>query len=239
MRLSLPLLSAVLVCDAFLAPSPHVRSTSLTTLLQALKGGTAEGSVPKMPWEAFYDKMAATYDEVIFGPVIEDQHFAEGVKLFLKRISETQGSILDVGCGTGLLKERLPRDFEFTGVDVSSEMLKRAAQRGYKVIHKPAEDALEEMADNSFDYVVALCSLSFVEDFPRVLANMQRVARKGIVLSIDRVEEGYRSQFAAKLYDHSDFEFQGAQDDYFIKGWTSSSTGIAIQTRMIYIPLSN
>eukprot|EP00929_Paragymnodinium_shiwhaense_P038680 TRINITY_DN20414_c0_g1_i3.p1 TRINITY_DN20414_c0_g1~~TRINITY_DN20414_c0_g1_i3.p1 ORF type:complete len:157 (+),score=36.05 TRINITY_DN20414_c0_g1_i3:181-651(+) len=153
----------------------------------------------RMTAETFYDKFAATYDTAIFSDVIQDQHFLEGCKLFKKHIGTTTGSVLDIGCGTGLLKDELGPSFEYTGVDVSGEMLDRAAARGYKCIKSGAETALPLLPDNSVDYIVALSSLHFVEDFQMI---------------------------------------DGATDDYKIRGWTSPTLGMDIQTRMIYIPLN-
>eukprot|EP00929_Paragymnodinium_shiwhaense_P038682 TRINITY_DN20414_c0_g1_i5.p1 TRINITY_DN20414_c0_g1~~TRINITY_DN20414_c0_g1_i5.p1 ORF type:complete len:118 (+),score=23.03 TRINITY_DN20414_c0_g1_i5:378-731(+) len=117
-------------------------------------------------------------------------------------------------------------------------MLDRAAARGYKCIKSGAETALPLLPDNSVDYIVALSSLHFVEDFQGVLRHMKRVARKAIVLSIDHLEEDYLTQFACICWNHADEMIDGATDDYKIRGWTSPTLGMDIQTRMIYIPLN-
>eukprot|EP00929_Paragymnodinium_shiwhaense_P013619 TRINITY_DN12145_c0_g1_i7.p4 TRINITY_DN12145_c0_g1~~TRINITY_DN12145_c0_g1_i7.p4 ORF type:complete len:118 (-),score=16.27 TRINITY_DN12145_c0_g1_i7:429-782(-) len=117
-------------------------------------------------------------------------------------------------------------------------MLQRATSRGYKVIKNGAAEALPLLADNSTDYIVALGSLHFVEDFPTVLNHMRRVARKAIVLSIDHLGPDYLSQFACKCWNHGDHLIEDATEEYTIRGWTSPTLGIDIQTRMIYIPLN-
>ena len=39
--------------------------------------------------------------------------------------------------------------------------------------------------------------------------------------------------------DHSKITIKNAIEDYWITGWTSPTTGIPIQTRMIYIEQKN
>ncbi|WP_254565612.1 class I SAM-dependent methyltransferase [Oscillatoria sp. HE19RPO] len=183
----------------------------------------------------FYDRFASTYDEALRSPKIDDRHLDEGVKNFKKYVRSTKGSILDIGCGTGLLKDLLPGEFDYTGIDVSQKMLDMAAQRGYTIIHEPVEQALAKLPDRSYDFAIALSSLLCVKDIQPVLAHIERIARQSILLSIDEITEEYKRNFVVPVYDHSQLSFPHAKEDYFIQGWTSPTTGITIQTRMIYI----
>lgn len=86
--------------------------------------------------------------------------------------------VLEVGCGTGLILSRIARFAAFaTGLDLSANMLARAAERGASVV-QGAATALP-YADDSFDLVCALKVLPHVVDIRAALAEMARVTRPG------------------------------------------------------------
>ncbi|WP_246844285.1 class I SAM-dependent methyltransferase [Hydrocoleum sp. CS-953] len=111
--------------------------------------------VKKISAEEFYDDLAANYDDVLKDPKCNVQHLNEAAKIF-HQYNYHQGSILDIGCGTGFLSELLQGNFEYTGIDISSKILDYAAKRGYKTIHKSIEIALPEIEDNSYDFIFSL-----------------------------------------------------------------------------------
>lgn len=169
-------------------------------------------------------------------PEFNVQHYNEVKKLFQK-YNLQRGSILDVGCGTGLVSDFLSGYFEYTGVDVSAGMLQYASQRGYKTIHQTIEDALTEIENQSYDFVVSLGALLFVEDIQACLKHINRIARKAIVLGLDCVTDELCQAFPMTVYDHSKVEVLNALEDYLILGWTYAPQSISINTRMIYIEL--
>lgn len=189
----------------------------------------------KISAEDFYNKFAASYDETLKNPECNAQQVYEGKKLFSKyHHEEKEGSILDVGCGTGFLSQLVEGNFEYTGIDISQEMLRIAAQRGYQTIHKPIEESLVEIDSKSYDFVFSLSSLLFVEDIQVALDQLHRIARKAVILSLDNTTEEYIKNFAVTVYNHSQIEFSNAKEDYWILGWKSPTLGIPIYTRMIY-----
>ncbi|NEQ98821.1 MAG: class I SAM-dependent methyltransferase [Cyanothece sp. SIO2G6] len=139
-------------------------------------------------------------------------------------------------CGTGSLKDLHEGEFEYTGIDIAENMLQYASERGYKTIHSPTEEALPPLEDRSYDFVFALSSLLFVEDIQTALAHINRIARQAVLLSLDDLTKDYIDNFTVTVYNHSKVFITGAKDDYFIRGWTSPTTGITLKTRMIYIP---
>lgn len=91
--------------------------------------------------------------------------------------------ILDIGCGTGVLLERLHhRDpgLALTGIDPVAEMLEIARHR-----LPPSVDLRESSAEAlpfseaSFDAVVSTSALHYFGDPPRALGEMRRVLRPG------------------------------------------------------------
>ncbi|NET44879.1 class I SAM-dependent methyltransferase [Okeania sp. SIO2B3] len=192
----------------------------------------------KISAEEFYDNYAIKYDDVVFKGKCNAQHLNEAVKIFHQH-NYHQGMILDIGCGTGFLSGLLQGNFEYTGIDISAKMLDIAAKRGYKTIHKPIETALAEIDSQSYDFVFCLGSLYFVEDAQTAIEHIYRISRKAIIISIDELTEEYIKNFVVPVYDHSKIVLEDAIEDYFIIGWTSSSQGIHIRTRMIYIEQKN
>lgn len=86
--------------------------------------------------------------------------------------------VLEVGCGTGLILERV-RMFasEAVGVDLSGGMLARARHRGLPVV-QAAATALP-FGDASFDVACSLKVLPHVPDIRTAMSEMARVTRPG------------------------------------------------------------
>ena len=86
--------------------------------------------------------------------------------------------VLEVGCGTGLILERIaPMARTATGVDLSPGMLERARERGLEVHEGNATELPFE--DDSFDTVVCFKVIANVEDVEKALREMARVVRPG------------------------------------------------------------
>ncbi|MBW4625615.1 MAG: class I SAM-dependent methyltransferase [Brasilonema octagenarum HA4186-MV1] len=184
--------------------------------------------------ENYYDKYSEKYDEVAKSPECKAQFHNEAKKIFRKYNHQT-GSILDVGCGTGLLSDVLEGNFEYTGIDVSGGMLKYASERGYKTIHQTIEDGLPKIESKSYDFVVSLSALFLVEDIHTSLNQINRIARKAILIGLDRLTDDYIKNAYLPVYDHSQVNIPNTLEDYFILGWISPTLGTSIYTRMIYV----
>nr|WP_293105144.1 hypothetical protein [Okeania sp. SIO2F4] len=78
-----------------------------------------------------------------------------------------------------------------------------------------------------------------LEDAKTAMEHIYRIARKAILISLDEPVEEYIKNFVVPVYDHSKMVIENAIEDYFILGWTYSTTGIPIQTPMIYIEQKN
>lgn len=129
----------------------------------------------------YYDEFAERYDDARGGNVVGGYHdFLDDQELsFLERFAGGR-SVLEVGCGTGLLLERMA---EFAsraeGIDLSPGMLAHARRRGLTV-REASGDALP-YPDDAFDVVCSFKVLSHIHHIEETLGEMLRVARRHVV----------------------------------------------------------
>ena len=131
-----------------------------------------------------YDIEAARYDATR-GGVPRARSAARAV---LALVPERAGSLLDVGCGTGLVTERLTRPGLRTfGVDASLGMASVAAGRvGSGVVL--GDSRRLPFADACLDAVSAVWLLHLLPEAPAVIAECARVLRPGgvFVTTVDK-----------------------------------------------------
>jgi homoserine O-acetyltransferase/O-succinyltransferase len=92
-------------------------------------------------------------------------------------------SVLDLGCGTGELLARLrSRGHQnIMGIEWDEKAILACVRRGLDVVQVDLNKGLAPFADGQFDVVVLSQTLQTVLDAPRVLHDMLRVGRRGIV----------------------------------------------------------
>lgn len=79
----------------------------------------------KSTWETFFDEHAPIYEENVFA-----KNTIREVDFLIEELNLPPGdSVLDIGCGTGRHSiELAKRGYVVTGLDLSSEMLAKAAE---------------------------------------------------------------------------------------------------------------
>jgi ubiquinone/menaquinone biosynthesis C-methylase UbiE len=96
-----------------------------------------------------------------------------------------KGRILDIGCGPAVYtRDLVARDWNVCGMDLSSGMLKTAATNAASLGGKPvrftAAQATElPFRDSSFDAVLCVGVVSYVDSVPVLLREVRRVLRPG------------------------------------------------------------
>lgn len=115
----------------------------------------------KKTWERFFDAHAPIYEDNVFtkNTVHEVDFLLDELRL------PPGGSVLDVGCGTGRHSiELAKRGYAVTGIDLSSEMLARAADAAKTAsvnvdwIHA---DATRFTLPGKYDCAICLCEGAF------------------------------------------------------------------------------
>ena len=95
-----------------------------------------------------------------------------------------QGShVLDLGCGDGSLLSRLieEKGIKGRGLDIDEHNLILCMERGLSVTQGNLDDGLGDFLDNSYDYVILNQTLQVIKKPDKVIREMLRVARFGIV----------------------------------------------------------
>jgi homoserine O-acetyltransferase/O-succinyltransferase len=95
----------------------------------------------------------------------------------------SQASVLDVGCGAGVLLERLRRrgHARVVGVELDEQALLSCIRRGLDVVQADLGKGLTPFADGQFDVVLLSQTLQAVVETERILAEIVRVGRSCIV----------------------------------------------------------
>lgn len=128
-----------------------------------------------------FDAVAAEYDESL--PIEVLEHYNKRRAAFITSRTRPGSAILDVGCGTGVLAERLLREgFDVTGVDPFDAMLAKMRERDprLKTVHAPGQHMPFE--DNTFDLAYCVAVMHHVADPNDVhdtLVEMVRVVKPG------------------------------------------------------------
>jgi len=91
--------------------------------------------------------------------------------------------VLDLGCGTGTLLERLrdEKDVEGCGVELDQEKVIRCVERGIRVMTLDLDEGLGGFPDSSYEYVVLSRTLQQLIYPEIVVREMLRVGSKAII----------------------------------------------------------
>jgi len=96
---------------------------------------------------------------------------------------EDGAKVLDLGCGNGELLEMLTqqRDALCQGIEIEASAISDCMARGVSAIQGDLDQGLDDYPDQSFDYVVLNQTLQAVKAPDKVLEEMVRVGKNGIV----------------------------------------------------------
>jgi SAM-dependent methyltransferase len=125
-----------------------------------------------------FDRIASRYNATLPPHIV--RHYLEKRVQFILNEIPVPGRLLDVGCGTGLLAQRLAMEgYLVTGLDPSHAML---TQGGSTAHYVQGDGAQLPFPDGSFDGAVTVAALHHIFEPQKVAATvgeMLRVTRRG------------------------------------------------------------
>lgn len=165
-----------------------------------------------------YDEKSASYDE-LYGreQSAKFEAFLDQIKL------KPDNAILDVGCGTGLLIERLAGKVGVTiGVDFSKEMLSIAKEklRGFERNFLILADADHlPLKQRIFTHTFAVTLLQNMPDPKLTIQELKRVMKQGSILVLTGLKKEFTAESFRSLIEKSglkliDFEDREDVKDY-------------------------
>lgn len=109
--------------------------------------------------------------------------------------------ILDVGCGNGLFIKPLVSENRVTGIDMSGEMLKIAAQNGLEII----KGSVSSLPFNNelFDLVISAGVIQHLESAQEVVKECARVTKPGGLVLIETINAQNLLRMSRDLFRRS------------------------------------
>lgn len=128
------------------------------------------------------------YDEFAAGYEAERHHgyhaLIDELEIAAVRPYAEGRRVLEAGCGTGLILQRLASVADrAVGIDLSTGMLAKARARGLHVVHGSVTDL--PFGDGEFDLACSFKVLAHVEKIERAMAELARVVRPGGVVAAE------------------------------------------------------
>jgi SAM-dependent methyltransferase len=121
---------------------------------------------------ARYDGLADWYDEEFYPSPLDGPAWRTTARL----LGEGPGALLDIGCGTGHCSAALAeRGWDVTGLDLSEDMLRRAGERGVRVVRADAGELPFDAG--TFDAAVSMLTHTDFDDFAAAVREVARVLR--------------------------------------------------------------
>jgi predicted TPR repeat methyltransferase len=161
--------------------------------IYSMKGGADECREIYGTWAETYERDTLE-DMGYVGPAIAAETLAP--------LLPENAVVLDAGCGTGLAGSELARRTEavIDGVDISREMLSRAARKGvYRTLGEA--DLTQPLAIDTDSYDAVICVGVFTNGHvgPKALDEMARVAKPGAPLVFTVHQDVWASGYAEQL----------------------------------------
>lgn len=96
---------------------------------------------------------------------------------------EEKSRVLDLGCGQGDLIEHLQKTkrIEGTGIEIDEQKVIAGIERGLPILQGDINQETLDYADDTFDYVILSQTLQQVYVPEKVIREMLRIGKKGVV----------------------------------------------------------
>ena len=159
-------------------------------------------------------EVAEGYDRIADEIIMSDSFYSSCIKI-LKR--EIQGKVLDIGCGQGILLEKLLNRFPVNhavGIDISPKLCSIAASRNNQatISNLDAEDIDTGFSENYFDIIFMTEVLEHLLNPQKVLLKVSKILKNNgeLVISVPN-----RDWFRYKKYNVTRKVFQPVDDHFY------------------------
>src|SRR3989338_9362887 len=144
-----------------------------------------------MDQDRYFDAVASRYDSLYDNPLSQGENLlvAEDIAVLIHSAAEQVQSILDIGCGTGLMLDMTPHfgcaDARYVGTDLSETMLRRLrekhATRSNTETHRCDMNTFDlRNLKEEFDLVLSTFgAFSYVKDPLNFLQDVKHILKKG------------------------------------------------------------
>ena len=184
---------------------------------------------PSDPWSATHHLEESLLDALAARLEARGRHplFVRMLTDYLDAMAvDEAGTVLDLGCGTGLVARTIARRSKFVGtilaVDQSSYLLKAGArfaeeeQLGDRIRFEVGDAGELDVRQDSVDAVVLHTLLSHVADPMAVLAEVARVCAPGGMVAV------FDADFASLTFGYADAGLAKTYDDALMRSVASS-----------------
>jgi predicted TPR repeat methyltransferase len=175
----------------------------------AVASGETPRTQPKEIMQELFDRYANRFDKELVGQ-LKYRVPRRVAEIIRARSPALDVSILDIGCGTGLLGVYLGRIAgAFVGVDLSGKMIEQAVRHGVYTEFRRTDllDDLRATAPGSYDYVTANDVFIYVGDLSEVIPAAFKVIRSGgaLIFSCETAQESENALVLrpSKRYAHT------------------------------------
>ncbi|WP_207477063.1 class I SAM-dependent DNA methyltransferase [Arenibaculum pallidiluteum] len=180
----------------------------------AALGGAPAPALPGDSWVRLtFDRLADGFDRHLAGLGYD---VPRNLTALLAGHGPVPGTILDIGCGTGLCGPLLrPLATRLEGVDLSPGMLAEAARKGvYDALHEAEAAAFMRTRPEAWDVAVAADVLIYIGDTAPLLHAAAAALRPGGILavSIEDAEDGTAGAGATGWTLHASGRYRHAPD---------------------------
>ena len=176
----------------------NIKKKSIGTNLAAVSGEDV-----KIDPESHYDNWARKYENELLNEYGYCAHIIASEAL-LKHETRKDCEIIDIGCGTGLVAEKLiSLGFSnITGLDVSSKMIAIAKGKGiYKKLYKKRVEDLDNSISETFDVLMCVGSFGIGHIGPESLQTLVDFVSQGSIVVIFMNAEPFALQDYSKYIE--------------------------------------